>query len=1157
MPSKYLIDVILQLSKKGTGGKDLTTELKGVDTATKKLQASWKSFVGVGASVTAAAYAAKKAFEFGKEGAIITQTRDSFDGLLDKLGAAPDTLDQLRTAARGTVDDMTLMSSTSTLLAGTQGELSQRLAASTPQLLEIAKAANKLNPTLGDTTFLYQSLATGIKRSSPLILDNLGLTIKIGEANEALAAKLGKSVEELSAQEKQMALLEETLRAGNVLLEQAGGTTEAMGDSFAQAEADIKNATDQLKTQLAPIIIDLIPGIMELTSAFGDFVTLIGGRTPEHLAGLAQEGQQTGASLEQLAEGARKAKVELLFGDSAERSGFAIMDLRDSIKLAGDELIELGIKSGATAQEIQALADRIGVDLNLEDWNQYASALDDATAAAQLRVDAAAANVEAIEREIAAEQRLVEETGNAVAVLANERTKATLEAAQETERLAQIELDAIKSAEGLTFAHEDMKLGLSGVTTTVDDVEQAMAAFMQGQIDTRASTLGLTDAISAGVVALDEHGDAVDMVAQKEKEAEQAAEDLARAQEALADATEYARDAFAGFYNTLGSGIGDLRSLDEAQRRSAQDYADALRDLEAEAGASFAGIRGKYEDSLPDRTSVQERLGMAADAWDEWGLRLQDIMENGVASPWAAVLQQMGYEKPPDTGIKEWAAGLRDAFYAGDVQGLINEDAQAWRDHTATVQAAQSAETAAVQAGLADRRAALEAARQEELAAEKAARDEALLGLTLSLAEQTGQLERWATSQYGEDFAAGFDEAAEVLSGLESGLVSLDPALQNLLRNMATGVQATMDQTGATAAANEAALESLWETARAGPTAEELLGGEDLQALDMQSLIDPEGVEAAMGQVRAAVTENLPTEEDLQALDITRLVDPESISTATDALAGIGTAIEALAPAEDPFGFMGLFSGAAETIIGDSALMAAEVGGSFTDMGLTATGVAENILNEWTGNSVFPDLITGGASMESSITGNFSSIGSASGTMAAATVSALNRMKEASDSTHESLDQMVDKLKKGRYWAEKFRAKISELKNNIRELKKAVEELPSIPGGGGGNGGGGGGYQHGGQFIVRGPSGIDKVPVSFMATAGEVVTVTPVGKPAPKTPGYQHGGQFTVPGRTTAQVITVEGDRHNWYIQDQGSVALAMRLVENRRTDRLNEFMGG
>lgn len=36
-------------------------------------------------------------------------------------------------------------------------------------------------------------------------------------------------------------------------------------------------------------------------------------------------------------------------------------------------------------------------------------------------------------------------------------------------------------------------------------------------------------------------------------------------------------------------------------------------------------------------------------------------------------------------------------------------------------------------------------------------------------------------------------------------------------------------------------------------------------------------------------------------------------------------------------------------------------------------------------------------------------------------------------------------------------------------------------------------FQHGGQFVVDGPPGVDRVPVQFWATRGEAVTVTPVG----------------------------------------------------------------
>jgi uncharacterized phage infection (PIP) family protein YhgE len=47
--------------------------------------------------------------------------------------------------------------------------------------------------------------------------------------------------------------------------------------------------------------------------------------------------------------------------------------------------------------------------------------------------------------------------------------------------------------------------------------------------------------------------------------------------------------------------------------------------------------------------------------------------------------------------------------------------------------------------------------------------------------------------------------------------------------------------------------------------------------------------------------------------------------------------------------------------------------------------------------------------------------------------------------------------------------------------------------------GGPGGFQQGGQFMVQGPSGPDRVPVSFLATRGETVTVTPTNQAAPSS----------------------------------------------------------
>lgn len=225
------------LEKLGAGGKNTGlrfTELKSqIDLAVGAL----RTIAQVG----------QQAFNFGKEGAEVAQTAESFDRLIDKVGASNDLLAELRAASVGTISDLKLMSATTTLLAGTQGDLATNLANATPMLLEIAKAANKLNPSLGDTAFLYESIATGVKRASPLILDNLGLTIKIGDANAKYAAQLGKTVEQLTAEEQKQALLNATLEAGAVLIEQAGGAAGSATDEYAQFQAAIENAENSFK----------------------------------------------------------------------------------------------------------------------------------------------------------------------------------------------------------------------------------------------------------------------------------------------------------------------------------------------------------------------------------------------------------------------------------------------------------------------------------------------------------------------------------------------------------------------------------------------------------------------------------------------------------------------------------------------------------------------------------------------------------------------------------------------------------------------------------------------------------------------------------------------------------------------------------------------
>jgi hypothetical protein len=317
-------------SKVDSMNKSITKGNKALDKAEKSgasLASTFGKMAGVVGVATGAFLAIQKAFEFGRRGALITQTGESFDFLLEKIGAAPDLLNQLREASKGTITDLDLMSSTATLLAGAGDKLAVSLADATPRLLEIAKAANKLNPALGSTAFLYQSIATGVKRAQPLILDNLGITIKVGEANEAFAKSIGKTVEELNAEEKAMAILQGTLEAGDNLIAQVGGNTDSATDSFDRATVAITEAGDAIKTKLAPFLADAAEGLATLLTFSDGIISALAEQEQRTLAS-ATSWEEYNAELERIER--TGGFVREHFGGIDSELGFLIASFTDA-----------------------------------------------------------------------------------------------------------------------------------------------------------------------------------------------------------------------------------------------------------------------------------------------------------------------------------------------------------------------------------------------------------------------------------------------------------------------------------------------------------------------------------------------------------------------------------------------------------------------------------------------------------------------------------------------------------------------------------------------------------------------------------------------------------------------------------------------------------
>ena len=365
------LKIIIEALNKGKGElAALKKDLEGVESSTKKANTSFAD-VGIalgklGLLAGGAAVALKKVYDLGSGGAAVEQTRESFD----RLGVS---IEDLQDASLGTVDDMTLMAGVMTLVAGTSGDLQEHLLAAAPQLLEIAKAANKLNPTLGDTAFMYQSLATGIKRGSKLIIDNTGIVFGAEEAYETYAETIGESADELTETEKKIAFLNATLETGQTIMEQAGGSLEAQTDGYQQLGAQAKNAKDELAeladTVTGPVVGALARGlgvVNDTTDELGVWRVLIPLLVEDYASLIPQMVDAANAAKEQAVQ-----EHAVASGLAAVAQGFR--DVGASGPQA-KKAIEGFTDAGASLPEVTKQITR-DVLTSSEAWDQYSAAI--------------------------------------------------------------------------------------------------------------------------------------------------------------------------------------------------------------------------------------------------------------------------------------------------------------------------------------------------------------------------------------------------------------------------------------------------------------------------------------------------------------------------------------------------------------------------------------------------------------------------------------------------------------------------------------------------------------------------------------------------------------------------------------------------------------
>jgi hypothetical protein len=228
------------------------------------------------AGLTQAAFFAKEAlstiqqagsqvFQFLNEGARSLELKEAFATQTAQAGQSMDQfLGKLKQASGGTISDMNLITSASKAM-------SLGVTTDANQMADLLEAARIKARKFGiDTSQAFNDIVTGIGRMSPLILDNLGI-VTGGEATFiAYAESIGKTSAELTDAEKKQALLNKVIAEGQAEIAAAGGLYDTAADRLRRFNAEAENGKAAWAEYFAVIATAPIEGLgTSLSGALG------------------------------------------------------------------------------------------------------------------------------------------------------------------------------------------------------------------------------------------------------------------------------------------------------------------------------------------------------------------------------------------------------------------------------------------------------------------------------------------------------------------------------------------------------------------------------------------------------------------------------------------------------------------------------------------------------------------------------------------------------------------------------------------------------------------------------------------------------------------------------------------------------------------------
>lgn len=243
--------------------KQVTGDVQGLGSAASTLS---KGLAGLALAGGVAGLAALggAAFDLARTGAEAERLGTAFGTLASSAGQSSQAMiEAMRAASQGTINDTDLMLAANKAMLLGVADSSEEMAG----LLEVAAARGK---AMGlSTAQAFSDIVTGIGRMSPLILDNLGITVDAAKANADYAESIGKTASQLTDQEKKQALVNQVIanstdlvRANNALGRDAAGSFERMDAAISNA----KTALGELFSPAAAVVAEQIANAAEATA---------------------------------------------------------------------------------------------------------------------------------------------------------------------------------------------------------------------------------------------------------------------------------------------------------------------------------------------------------------------------------------------------------------------------------------------------------------------------------------------------------------------------------------------------------------------------------------------------------------------------------------------------------------------------------------------------------------------------------------------------------------------------------------------------------------------------------------------------------------------------------------------------------------------------